>query len=143
MKNKFSLNFRPMAHEHHHQSPQITNLNSAFVIGIILNTVFVLVEAIAGFAYNSLALLSDAGHNLTDVGTLALSLLAFRLAKVKPNETYTYGYRKSTILASLLNAFILLIIVGIVGYEAIHRLMQPQTTSGGVIAWVAAAGIVI
>src|SRR5256885_1043425 len=100
-----------MGHEHHHNHSEIQelkNANLAFYIGIGLNFLFVIIEVIAGIIIHSLSLLSDAGHNFTDVVSLALSLLAFRLADVKPNETFTYGYRKTTILVALFNGIILL-----------------------------------
>jgi len=94
-----------MAHNHEHQhSHAIESLNKAFIIGIVLNLSFVLIEFGAGFYYDSLGLLSDAGHNLGDVASLFLALLAFRLARVKASPKYTYGYKKSTVLVSLLNA---------------------------------------
>jgi len=130
-------------HHYHHHSPVIGNINRSFWIGIILNSVFVIIEFTAGFYYNSLALLSDAGHNLSDVASLGLSLLAFRLAKSKATERFTYGYHKSTILASLVNAVILLIAVGGIGWEAVQRFLHPVETQGGVIALVAGIGIVI
>ena len=135
-----------MAHEHHHQHSHSINaesLNKAFIIGIALNLIFVAVEFGAGFRFNSLALLSDAGHNLSDVVSLVLALLAFRLAKVKANERYTYGYKKSTILVSLLNAVILLVAVGAIIIESIHKLRHPEAVPGGAIAWVAGVGVII
>jgi cobalt-zinc-cadmium efflux system protein len=131
-----------MSHDHHH-SPDIPNLNKAFRLGIALNAAFVIIEFSAGFYYNSLALLSDAGHNLSDVASLSLSLFAFKISKSKSNPRFTYGYNKSTILASLANAVILLIAVGSIGWEAIQRFMHPQLTAGKVISIVAAIGIVI
>lgn len=130
-------------HEHGHALPAPEQVNKAFIIGIALNLIFVLVEATAGFWYDSLALLSDAGHNLSDVISLVLALLAFRMAKVKPNSRYTYGYKKSTVLVSLLNAIILLVAVGIILAESIEKLRNPQPIAGGVIAWVAGVGILI
>jgi len=121
----------------------LTNVNRAFVIGIILNLAFVFIEAIVGLSIHSLSLLSDAGHNLADVASLALSLIAFRLMKVKPNEHYTYGYKKTTILVALLNGAVLLLSLGAIGYEAIHRLMQPEPLPGKTISIVAAIGIAI
>jgi cobalt-zinc-cadmium efflux system protein len=88
-------------------------------------------------------LLSDAGHNLADVASLAMSLMAIRLLKVKPNERYTYGLKKTTILVALLNAAILLLSLGAIGYEALHRLVNPEPLPGKVISIVAAIGIVI
>ena len=98
-----------MESHHHEHNHQLTSLNKAFIIGITLNIAFVIVEFGVGFYYNSLGLLSDAGHNLGDVASLVLAMLAFRLQKVHPNSRYTYGYKKSTILVSLLNAVILLV----------------------------------
>jgi len=135
-----------MAHEHHHHhhhTVEARAINTAFVVGIALNLTFVIVEVIAGLAVHSLSLLSDAGHNLADVGSLALSLLAFRLLKVKPNEKYTYGYRKTSILTALFNAVILLVSIGAIAYEAIHRFFNPEPVPGITIAFVAAAGIFI
>lgn len=130
-------------HHHHDHTLQLTNLNRAFIVGIILNALFVIVEAAAGFYSDSLGLLTDAGHNLSDVASLALALLAFKLAKVKPNENFTYGYQKTTILVALLNAVILLIAIGGIGWEAVQRLFHPEPTQGKTIAIVAGIGIVI
>ncbi|MBN8835757.1 MAG: cation transporter [Sphingobacteriia bacterium] len=130
-------------HHHHHHSEELTNVNRAFYIGISLNFLFVLIEVIVGLNIHSLSLLSDAGHNLADVASLALSLLAFRLVKVKPNEKYTYGYRKTTILVALFNAVVLLVSIGAIGYEALHRFISPEPLQGVTIAWVAGVGIVI
>lgn len=135
-----------MSHEHSHQHSHTINaesLNKAFIIGIVLNLAFVVIEFAAGFWFDSLALLSDAGHNLSDVVSLVLALLAFRLAKVKTNERYTYGYKKSTILVSLLNAVILLVAVGAIVIESIHKLSNPAVVPGGAIAWVAGVGVLI
>lgn len=132
-----------MEHAHHHHSHEIKNVSTAFVAGIILNSIFVFAEFTAGFYYNSLALLSDAGHNLSDVATLALSLFAFKLAQSKATNRFTYGFHKSTILASLVNAIILLIAVGSIGWEAVHRFLHPVVVQGNVISIVAGLGIVI
>ena len=88
-------------HHHHEHSHRLTSLNKAFIIGIALNITFVIVEFGVGFYYNSLGLLSDAGHNLGDVASLVLAMLAFRLQKVHPNSRYTYGYKKSTITKAI------------------------------------------
>ncbi|MEO8719821.1 MAG: cation diffusion facilitator family transporter [Ginsengibacter sp.] len=131
------------SHHDHSQMAVLTNVNSAFVIGILLNFLFVVIEAGIGFSIHSLSLLSDAGHNLADVGSLGLSLLAFRLLKVKANNKYTYGYRKTTIIAALLNAMILLISIAIIAYEAFQRISDPPKLPGKTIAIVAGIGIVI
>lgn len=133
-----------MMHDHAHSPIPVTGqLNRAFLIGIGLNLLFVTVEAAAGVATGSLALLSDAGHNLSDVASLGLSMVAFRLARIPPSSRYTYGYRKSTILISLLNAVILLVAVGAIGYEAVRRLQNPVPLQGGTVAVVAGVGIAV
>ncbi len=139
-----------MEHHHHHHdhSHEVSNLQGSskkiFIGGIVLNLLFVIAELIAGFAVNSMALLSDAGHNAGDVAGLALSLGSLWLADKKSSPVFTYGYKKTTVLASLLNAVILLIGVGIVGYESVHRLLvKEEAVQGNVIAWIAALGIVI
>lgn len=135
-----------MAHDHNHglnHSHEITSLNKAFVWAIILNIGFVAAEFTAGFWFNSLGLLSDAGHNLSDVASLILALLAFRLAKVRANRKYTYGYKKSTVLVSLLNAVILLIAVGFIISESIEKITAPQPIEGAAVAWVAGIGVLI
>src|SRR5882672_3201669 len=126
---------------HHHHPVNLKEVNQAFVIGIVLNFAFVIIEVIVGLTIHSLSLLSDAGHNLADVASLAMSLIAIRLLKVKPTEKYTYGFKKTTILVALLNAAILLLSIGAIGYEAVHRLMDPQPLPGKTISIVAAIGI--
>ncbi|SCW85558.1 cation diffusion facilitator family transporter [Mucilaginibacter sp. NFR10] len=128
-------------HHHHDHAPKLDHLNSAFIWGIVLNSVFVVVEAITGFVTHSLSLLTDAGHNLSDVASLALALLAFKLTKVSANSKYTYGYKRSTIIVSFFNAVILFAAVGFIIYEAITRFMNPEIVSGGTMAWVAFIGI--
>lgn len=132
-------------HSHHHQGPTapLTNVNTAFVVGICLNLLFVVIEVIAGLWVHSLSLLSDAGHNLADVGALALSLLAFRLLKVRSNESYTYGYRKTSILVALFNGVVLMVSIGAIVYEALHRFLNPEPIPGTTISIVAGIGIVV
>jgi cobalt-zinc-cadmium efflux system protein len=126
---------------HHDHTPKIDNLNAAFITGIILNSAFVIIEVIAGLYIHSLSLLTDAGHNLSDVAALALALLAFKLTKVSSNSKYTYGYKRSTIIVSFFNAVILFASVGFIVYEAILRFIHPAVVQGGTMAWVAAIGI--
>lgn len=130
-------------HHHHEHNHRLTSLNKAFVAGIVLNLSFVIIEFGAGFYYHSLGLLSDAGHNLGDVASLVLAMLAFRLEKVRPNSRYTYGYRKSTVLVSLLNAVILLVAVGVIIAESVEKLIHPAPVAGSAIVWTAGAGVVI
>ena len=135
------------SHNHSHSHSHAVEINkgnrNVFLIGIGLNMAFVLAEVIAGIAYNSMALLTDAGHNLSDVASLSVSLVAFWIAKRQSNAVYTYGFKKTTVLAALVNAVVLLVAIGILGYEASTRLFKPEPVEGGVIAWVAAIGIVI
>lgn len=132
------------AHGHsHHHSPELTSVSRSFWIGILLNSIFVVLEFVTGILTNSLALLSDAGHNLSDVAGLGLSLFAFKISKSRATDKFTYGYNKSTILASLINAVVLLIVVGSIGWEAVHRFLQPQETKGNAMAIVAGIGIII
>jgi len=128
-------------HHNHDHTPKLDHLNAAFIAGIILNSVFVIIEVIAGLTTHSLSLLTDAGHNLSDVAGLALALLAFKLTKVNATNKYTYGYKRSTIIVSFFNALVLFAAVGIIGYEAIMRFMAPEKVNGGVMAWVAFIGI--
>lgn len=130
-------------HSHHNHTLNAADVNRAFIVGIALNFLFVIIEVIVGLSIHSLSLLSDAGHNLADVGSLALSLFAIRMSKVKSNTKYTYGYKKTTILVALLNAVVLLVSIGAIGYEALHRFLNPEPISGTTIAIVAAIGIVI
>ena len=132
-----------MSHDHHHHHHAPEHLNRAFLWGIGLNIAFVIAEAVAGFVFGSLGLLSDAGHNLSDVISLVLALVAFRLAQVKPSHLYTYGYKKSTVLVSLLNAIILLVAVGFIIAECVEKLRHPQPLEGSAIAWIAGIGIVV
>jgi len=128
-------------HHHHDHTPKLDHLNNAFIIGIVLNSAFVVLEVIAGLWSHSLSLLTDAGHNLSDVAGLALALLAFKLSKVSSNREYTYGYKRSTIIVSFFNALVLFIAVGFIGYEAIMRFIHQEAVEGGTMAWVAFAGI--
>ncbi|WP_300357365.1 cation diffusion facilitator family transporter [Fluviicola sp.] len=133
-----------MGHDHaHHHPDKLTKVNTAFVVGIILNLLFVIIEATVGIVIDSLAVLSDAGHNLADVGTLVLSLLAFRLMKIKPTNQYTYGYRKTTILVALFNSMLLLLTIAVILYGAIDRIFRPQEIPGLTVSIVAGIGIVI
>jgi cobalt-zinc-cadmium efflux system protein len=134
-----------MAHDHSHSHAAAVpaNLTKTFVIGIGLNLLFVLVEAGMGLWLKSLALLSDAGHNLSDVISLVLALAAIKISQRQPNDQYTFGYNKSTILVSLFNAILLMLAVGAIGWEAIQRIGQTLPLNGGLIAVVSTMGIVV
>ncbi|WP_374469806.1 cation diffusion facilitator family transporter [Phenylobacterium sp.] len=130
-----------IGHHHHHHAP--ADMGRAFAIGVILNTAFVLAEAGAGIWAGSMALLADAGHNLSDVLSLVLAWGASVLARRAPAGRRTYGLRKATILASLANAVLLLVAVGAIVSEAIHRLREPAFIETGLVMAVAALGVVI
>lgn len=130
-------------HHHHDHGADVKDLKGIYIVSIALNLAFVLVEAGVGLWKNSLGLLSDAGHNLGDVFSLLLALIAFRLASTKPTARYTYGYRKGSILISLLNAVILLVAVGGILVESIHKFINPVAVDGVAVAWTAAVGIVV
>lgn len=130
-------------HHHHHHEHSISSLNSVFVVAIILNALFVVVEMVVGLYYSSIGLISDAGHNLSDVFSLFLALLAFRLALLPPSKKFTYGYKKSTVLISLVNAVILLVAVGAIVVESVRKIIDPQPVYGAAISWTAAVGIIV
>jgi cobalt-zinc-cadmium efflux system protein len=129
-----------MTHNHSH-SP--ASYNRAFAIGVTLNLVYIAVEVVAGFFANSIALLADAGHNTSDVVSLLLAWGASYLTTLPPSKRRTYGLRKTSILASLVNAIILLIAIGAIAWEAIRRFAHPEPTPGGTIMWVAGVGVVV
>lgn len=126
---------------HNHHAP--ADFGRAFLIGITLNIAFVAVEAGFGFHAGSLALISDAGHNLSDVLGLVLAWVAAILAKRPAAGRYTYGLKRTTILAALGNAIFLLVTVGALGFEAIERLRHPEPVAAGVMAWVSGVGILV
>ncbi|MEC4805149.1 MAG: cation diffusion facilitator family transporter [Jaaginema sp. PMC 1079.18] len=128
-------------HHDHHHAP--SNYNKAFVIGTILNVGFVAVEAVFGLLTQSLALLADAGHNLSDVLGLLLAWGASYLVQRPPSQRYTYGLRRSSILAALFNSIILLLTMGAIAWEAVRRFFDPSEVPGTTIIFVAAVGVAI
>ena len=134
---------RQPGHHHHHHHPAPAGIGRAFAVGVALNSAFVLAEGIAGVWSGSLALLADAGHNLSDVLALILAWGAAALAQRAPAGNRTYGLRKGTILASLANAVLLLVAVGAIFAESVHRLAQPAPVATGVVMLTAALGVVI
>ena len=119
------------------------SFGKAFAIGITLNATYVVAQVFYGLIAHSVALLADAVHNLGDVLGLVLAWLAMHLAKRLPTRTRTYGWGRGTILASLANAMVLLIGCGAIGIEAVQRFSHPHAVQGGLVMWVAAAGIAI
>lgn len=138
-----------MAHNHEHHdhghghSHAPPSDNRAFAIGVSLNLAFVVAEVVFGLSANSLALLSDAGHNLSDVFGLLIAWGAIYIGKSLPTKRRTYGLRRSSILAALTNAIVLLIAVGGITWEAIGRFFHPEVVAGNTVIWVAAVGVVI
>ncbi len=131
------------SHDHHGHSHAPSNFGRAFAIGIALNIAFVGVEGTYGFLYGSLALLADAGHNLSDVAGLFIAWIAFTLGRRPPSQRYTYGLRSATILAALANGLILMLAAGAIALEATQRFLSPQPVSGNEVMIVAAIGILI
>jgi len=144
------------AHVHHHDHTQghshghghghshsPADFGRAFAIGIALNSIFVVVEATFGFLYGSMALVADAGHNLSDVLALMLAWGASIAAKRPASARYTYGFKSSTILAALANALLLAVAIGAILFETFHRLLEPQEPQGMVMVVVAGIGIAI
>src|SRR6267142_4654291 len=129
-----------MGHGHDHAP---ANYGRAFAIGVALNLGFVILEAIYGRLSHSLALVADAGHNLSDVLGLILAWGAMILARRHPTPERTYGFRRSSILAALINAAVLLISVGAIAWEAIGRVRHPSPVAETTVIWVASLGILI
>ena len=129
-----------MGHNHNHTSK---NYRKAFAIGIGLNTLYVAVEAFYGFAVNSSALLADAGHNMSDVFSLILAWAAIWISTKKPSGKYTYGLRKSTILASLFNGLLIVIASGFILWDAIQKIQNPIEIPGNTIMIVASIGLIV
>ncbi len=129
------------SHHGHHHAPR--DFGPSFAIAVALNSIFVVVEAGFGFFYGSMALVADAGHNLSDVLALLLAWAANIAAKRPPSERYTYGLKSSTILAALANALLLAIAIGAILFETIQRLFEPTEPAGTVMVIVAGIGILI
>lgn len=128
-------------HSHNHHAP--ASFNQAFAIGVVLNLLFVVVEAFYGWRINSLALLADAGHNLSDVASLGLAWSGALAARWRPNARYTYGWKRASILAAFFNAVLLLVAMGSLVWEALHRMGSPEAMDGVTVMAVATVGIVI
>lgn len=129
-----------IGHDHSHGQ---ADFSRAFAGGIALNSAFVLAEVVAGFAANSMALLADAGHNLSDVLGLALAWAGAAMAKRPSSERFSYGFKKAPILAALLNAIVLLVAIGAILLEGARRLFHPEPANGGTVIAVAAIGLAV
>ena len=128
-------------HGHHHHT--FTRVSKVLIWGMVLNLLYVLIEGGVGVYANSMGLVSDAGHNLSDVFSLLLTLVGIKLALAHANKRFTYGYQKATILISLLNAIILLVAVGVIIVESIRKFTHPEPIDGDIVSWTAGIGIVI
>lgn len=131
------------AGHHHHDHHHLPSKGRAFAIGIALNLGFVLIEAGFGWASGSLALLADAGHNLSDVAGLVLAWAALMAGRIGSDARHSYGWQRGSILASFINALLLLVAMGLLGWEALQRLSNPAPVGGMTIIVVAAIGMVI
>ena len=128
------------SHHHHHAAP---DYNRAFAVGVALNVIFVIIEVFYGVVADSLALITDAGHNLSDVLGLLLAWGASYLAGKQPSLRRTYGYSRATILASMFSGLLLLAAVAVISWEAVKRFMEPSEPVGQTIMIVAGIGVVI
>lgn len=128
-----------MSHSHSHH----IDFGRAFAIGVLLNTAFIGAEVVFGLMSDSLTLLADAGHNLSDVMGLLLAWGATNLERRSPTKRFTYGLRRTSVLAALANAILLLVSIGAIAWEAIRRLQNPAPVAGLTMVWVAAVGVVI
>jgi cobalt-zinc-cadmium efflux system protein len=132
-----------MSAGHSHDHAPRSDYGRAFAIGISLNLGFVIIETAYGFLAGSMALIADAGHNLSDVLGLVVAWAGTMMARSSPSPRFTYGLKKASILAALVNALFLLVAVGAIAAEAIRRLFNPATADGATVMAVAAVGIVI
>ena len=134
----------PHAHDHHdHHAHGATNFGAAFAIATALNLGLVVAQIVYGLAANSVALLTDAGHNFGDALGLVLAWGAYRLGRAAPTERFTYGFRSASILSALINAILLLVATGAIAWEAIQRFGRPEQTNGVTVMVVAGAAIVV
>ena len=134
-------------HSHHHEHAHHHEFNSSFgmrvILAIVVNLAYVTAEFLFGYKWDSVGLIADASHNLGDVGSLVISLTAFLLMKRHSDSTFTYGFRKATILAAFVNSVILLVAVALIVHECIMKFMHGSLASGGAIMSTAGIGIVV
>lgn len=131
-------------HSHHHDhafTPEAAS--GALVIGIVINVLYAAVECGVGLWQNSMGLIADAGHNLSDVAGLVLALVAVKLVKKRANDRYTFGYRKASVLISLVNAVILFVAVGAIVWESVEKFFHPAQIAGWTVSVTAAVGVAV
>jgi len=132
-----------MEHNHNNTVISSSDVNRSFKIGIALNVIYVIVEIIYGFQQNSTSLLSDAAHNVGDISGLLLAYLAFKLMGTRDSSTFTYGYRKGSIVASFINSILLAFAIGAIAWHGVNKILEPSPLSGSIIIWVAGVGVII
>lgn len=132
-----------MEHHHHHHHAFDPAMGKRFILAIIINLIYVTGEFYLGFRYDSVGLLADAGHNLSDVGGLLISLIAFFMLKKQSDKTFTYGYKKATVLAAFINSLMLMAAVIIIIYECVEKILHGSHTSGIAIMITAGIGILV
>ncbi len=136
-----------MAHDHpHHHAPEVLtskDINQSFIFGILLNVIYVIAELWYGWREGSTALISDAVHNVGDVSGLLLAFLAFRLLRIKSGNTFTYGFKKGTILASFVNSILLVFAIGAIAWEGVQHILHPNPVNGNTIMLVAFIGVIV
>lgn len=132
-----------MAHNHSHSIPNTTEMNRSFIAGIVLNLVYVIIEIVYGWNNNSTSLLSDAAHNIGDISGLLLAFIAFRLQRIRPSKTFSYGLKKGSIVSSFINSILLAFAIGAIAWEGMHKILYPSPLNGTVVIWVASVGVLI
>jgi cobalt-zinc-cadmium efflux system protein len=143
MPVKWRVKHYPVVMEHSHSNNRAISLGNAFKVAITINIIFITVEALSGFFSNSMALIADAGHNLSDVLALVFSWIAVILSRRQPTLKFTYGFRRSTILIALLNTILLLAAVAFIIYGTVQRLNNPMKIDAKNVMIVAAIGIAV
>jgi cobalt-zinc-cadmium efflux system protein len=130
-------------HAHHHHDHGADDFTRAFALGIALNIAIVMIELVYGFLANSMALIADGGHNMSDVLGLVVGWAGAVMAKRSPSPRFTYGLKKASILAALINGLFLLVAVGAIAAEAINRLLRPSPAKASTMIWVASIAILV
>lgn len=132
-----------LGHSHHDHEHDHHDFSRAFAVGIALNVAIVVIELVYGILGNSMALIADGGHNLSDVLGLVVGWAGAVMAKRSPSARFTYGLKKASILAALINALLLMVAVGAIAAEAVDRLLRPSPADARTMIWVAAVAIVV
>jgi cobalt-zinc-cadmium efflux system protein len=132
-----------MSNNHSHTITSPNEINRSFLLGIVLNLIYVIIEVFYGWRNNSTSLLSDAAHNVGDISGLLLAFLAFKLQSIKPSKIFSYGFKKGSIITSFINSILLAFTIGGIAWEGVHKIMNPTPLNGNVIMWVAMIGVAV